>query len=295
MANLIGGTDAFPGKNNILTGTDDRDFIFGDPFTTGAPVPQQLGVLDTGKGGNDTLRGRDSLFGDAWVITGTGRGGNDTLEGGVGSDLLFATPVACPARGRRGQRHPRGRRRFLVRRGGGGRRGRVRVRAGQRPRHDPRLRARQGPARRSRLRRSEPRRPDHRGPGSAWAASSTSTGRRWTMRATRSRCSTSPTSSAATSCSPERRWAAGRARSATRSWARSSRPRRRRSCGKPPCWSYAPWCAHRMRRVNTDGAVGILRRAYHHANGRETRNARTVLSSCPAPRPSDVLLTTSWA
>ena len=31
MANLIGGA-----KNDSLTGTDDPDVIFGDPFTTGA-------------------------------------------------------------------------------------------------------------------------------------------------------------------------------------------------------------------------------------------------------------------
>ena len=35
MAILIGGTDAFPSENNIVIGTNDRDIIFGDPFTTG--------------------------------------------------------------------------------------------------------------------------------------------------------------------------------------------------------------------------------------------------------------------
>ena len=53
MAILIGG-----GKNDILTGTDDPDLIFGDPFTTGAfDAPRQLGVLNTGKGGNDNCGG----------------------------------------------------------------------------------------------------------------------------------------------------------------------------------------------------------------------------------------------
>ena len=57
MANLIGGA-----KKDSLTGTDDPDVIFGDPFTTGAaaggfPGIPDLGVLAAGKGGNDTLRG----------------------------------------------------------------------------------------------------------------------------------------------------------------------------------------------------------------------------------------------
>ena len=92
MANLIGSA-----KNDSLSGTDDPDVIFGDPFTTGAaaggfPGFPDLGVLAAGKGGNDMLRGgggKDSLFGDAWEITDTGRGGNDTLDGGTGENALY--------------------------------------------------------------------------------------------------------------------------------------------------------------------------------------------------------------
>jgi hypothetical protein len=38
MAELIGGTEPYPGKNNHIVGTDDGDLIFGDPYTTGTTV-----------------------------------------------------------------------------------------------------------------------------------------------------------------------------------------------------------------------------------------------------------------
>ncbi|HEX2527166.1 MAG TPA: calcium-binding protein [Geminicoccus sp.] len=95
MAVIIGGTEEFPGKNNRLVGTEDEDFIFGDPYTTGAgffdeesnpiDIPQIGGALSSGRGGNDWIEGRggfDEIYGDAWEIRGTAEGGNDYLKGG---------------------------------------------------------------------------------------------------------------------------------------------------------------------------------------------------------------------
>jgi hypothetical protein len=33
MVVIIGGTEDFPGKNNRLVGTKDKDIVFGDPHT----------------------------------------------------------------------------------------------------------------------------------------------------------------------------------------------------------------------------------------------------------------------
>jgi Ca2+-binding RTX toxin-like protein len=98
MAVIIGGTEDFPGKNNCLGGTGGDDFVFGDPYTTGAYTfvdseegdfeidiePQIGGALSSGRGGNDRIDGRgglDQIYGDAWEITGTAKGGNDRLVG----------------------------------------------------------------------------------------------------------------------------------------------------------------------------------------------------------------------
>jgi hypothetical protein len=72
MANLIGGIKPYPGANNHIVGTDDGDFIYGDPYTTGNwfGVPQIGGALSSGRGGNDHLdggAGNDHLFGDAYA------------------------------------------------------------------------------------------------------------------------------------------------------------------------------------------------------------------------------------
>jgi serralysin len=94
MTNLIGGNAPYRGLHNLIIGTADADFIFGDPFTTGNTlgVPQIGGPLAAGRGGNDRLIGLDGddrLFGDAWEISGEGRGGKDWLGAGQGDDTLF--------------------------------------------------------------------------------------------------------------------------------------------------------------------------------------------------------------
>ena len=57
MANLIGGA-----KNDSLTGTDDPDVIFGDPFTTGAASGGIPRGNDTFLGGAATVTTSNSSF-----------------------------------------------------------------------------------------------------------------------------------------------------------------------------------------------------------------------------------------
>src|SRR4051795_12878029 len=102
MADLIGGIEPYPGNNNHIIGTNERDIIVGDPYTAGnldVAVPNGE-VLSSGRGGNDRLdggEGDDSLFGDAGVITATGRGGNDYLDGGTGRDFLSGDALEIAA------------------------------------------------------------------------------------------------------------------------------------------------------------------------------------------------------
>ena len=92
MADLVGGIAQFPGKNNLIFGSPDADYIFGDPFTEGnieGTLPPNAGRLSSGTGGNDRLYGLgggDIIVGDAGLIDGTGRGGNDFIDGGDGDD-----------------------------------------------------------------------------------------------------------------------------------------------------------------------------------------------------------------
>ena len=109
MANLIGGIAPLLGLNNGITGTEDPDFIFGDPYTTGAAayfagvpgfedIPEIGGTLSSGRGGNDRIASLggfddvnflfDVVYGDAFEINGTGRGGNDHIVGGEGGGYL---------------------------------------------------------------------------------------------------------------------------------------------------------------------------------------------------------------
>src|SRR3954464_13233399 len=98
MANLIGGIPPFPGRDNHIVGTDDRDIIFGDPFTQNNPfgITQADAVLSSGSGGADRLEGglgNDDLVGDAWTMVGDAVGGADRLEGGGATTRSAATPV----------------------------------------------------------------------------------------------------------------------------------------------------------------------------------------------------------
>src|SRR5262245_7937519 len=97
MADIIGGiTPPFLGTNNLITGTTDSDNIFGDPYLTdnfeGLSDPNDLGILSSGRGGNDTLDGAggaDIIVGDAGRIEGDARGGNDIIFGGDGDDFYL--------------------------------------------------------------------------------------------------------------------------------------------------------------------------------------------------------------
>jgi hypothetical protein len=81
MATLFGDTSGTlsgkqKGKHQVLIGTDDEDnLLFGDAGVS---------IIDSAKGGNDTLTGGDNsgsgtasnaLFGDAQIMSGSARGG----------------------------------------------------------------------------------------------------------------------------------------------------------------------------------------------------------------------------
>ena len=70
MALIIGGTDDFPGKNNLLLGSaTEDDIIFGDPYTFGNAegFPDNGQVLSSGTAGNDLIFG----LGGADLVVGT--------------------------------------------------------------------------------------------------------------------------------------------------------------------------------------------------------------------------------